>query len=119
MPTNACLPAARRIDQSVAQHMEDEGLELLQFAFRWVNCLMIREIPFHLGMRLWDTYLAEGPRMKDFLMYVCAAFLLTWQQELHHMDFQASLGTVQRVWHGAAPSTCSAWAVCSAPASQL
>eukprot|EP00891_Asterochloris_glomerata_P001979 jgi/Astpho2/1979/e_gw1.00038.107.1_t len=86
----------RRIDQSVAQHMEDEGLELLQFAFRWVNCLMIREIPFQLGMRLWDTYLAEGPRMKDFLMYVCAAFLLTWQQELHHMDFQASLGTGQR-----------------------
>ncbi len=95
--------------------MEDEGLELLQFAFRWVNCLMIREIPFHLGMRLWDTYLAEGPRMKDFLMYVCAAFLLTWQQELHHMDFQASLGTGQRVWHGAAHII---WAVCLAPASQ-
>ena len=112
----ACLPAARRIDQNVAQHMEDEGLELLQFAFRWVNCLMIREIPFHLGMRLWDTYLAEGPRMKDFLMYVCAAFLLTWQQELQHMDFQASRGAVQHASHGAAQIT---WAVCTAPASRL
>ena len=31
---------------------------------RWVNCLLIRELPFGLAMRLWDTYLAEGTRMK-------------------------------------------------------
>jgi hypothetical protein len=29
-----------------------------------VNCLLIRELPFGLAMRLWDTYLAEGTRMK-------------------------------------------------------
>ena len=34
---------------------------------RWVNCLLIREIPFQLAIRLWDTYLAEGTRMRDFL----------------------------------------------------
>ena len=33
-------------------------------ARRWVNCLLIRELPFGLAMRLWDTYLAEGTRMK-------------------------------------------------------
>ncbi len=27
---------------------------------RWVNCLLLRELPFDLGIRLWDTYLAEG-----------------------------------------------------------
>lgn len=68
--------------------MEAEGLEFLQFSFRWVNCLLLREIPFHLGLRLWDTYLAEGPRMKEFLIYVLAAFLLTWEKDLKQMDFQ-------------------------------
>ena len=29
-----------------------------------MNCLLIRELPFGLAMRLWDTYLAEGTRMK-------------------------------------------------------
>jgi hypothetical protein len=53
-----------------------------------VNCLLIREIPFTLAIRLWDTYLAEGPRMRDFLTYVLAAFLLTWAAELRSMDFQ-------------------------------
>lgn len=55
---------------------------------RWVNCLLIREIPFTLAIRLWDTYLAEGARMRDFLTYVLAAFLLTWSPQLRGMDFQ-------------------------------
>ncbi|DBA73312.1 TPA: hypothetical protein ACH3X1_011364 [Trebouxia sp. C0004] len=78
----------RRIDEPMCQHMETEGLEFLQFSFRWVNCLLLREIPFQLGLRLWDTYLAEGPGMKEFLIYALAAFLLTWEKELKQMDFQ-------------------------------
>lgn len=44
----------------MAEHLDKEGLEFIQFSFRWVNCLLLRELPFVLGVRLWDTYLAEG-----------------------------------------------------------
>ncbi len=44
----------------MASHLEKEGLQFIQFAFRWVNCLLLREVPFPLAVRLWDTYLAEG-----------------------------------------------------------
>ena len=44
----------------MAAHLEKEGLQFIQFAFRWVNCLLLREVPFALGVRLWDTYLSEG-----------------------------------------------------------
>ena len=57
-------------------------------ACRWVNCLLLREVPFLLSLRLWDTYLAEGPRMKEFLKYLLAAFLLYWSSQLSSMDFQ-------------------------------
>ena len=63
-------------------------MEFLQFAFRWVNCLLARELPFQLAVRLWDTYLAEGPRMKEFLIYVLASFVLSWSAELSRMEFQ-------------------------------
>ncbi len=46
-------------------------------------------MPFALAVRLWDTYVAEGGRMKDFLTYVLAAFLLCWAPQLRTMDFQA------------------------------
>ncbi|KAB5534364.1 hypothetical protein DKX38_017450 [Salix brachista] len=62
--------------EPVSRHMEEQG-QFLQFAFRWFNCFLIREIPFHLVTRLWDTYLAKGDALTDFLVYIFASFLLT------------------------------------------
>jgi hypothetical protein len=53
---------------AITAHMEGEGIDFLQFAFRWVNCLLIREVPFAAALRLWDTYLAEGPHFNEFLV---------------------------------------------------
>ncbi|KAJ7548303.1 hypothetical protein O6H91_07G006400 [Diphasiastrum complanatum] len=78
----------RRIDEPVSKHLEEQSLEYLQFAFRWFNCLLIREIPFTLVTRLWDTYLAEGDSFPEYLVYVCASFLLTWSDQLQQFDFQ-------------------------------
>lgn len=87
----------RRIDEPVSKHMEDQGLEFLQFAFRWVNCLLIREIPFHLVTRLWDTYLAEGDALPDFLVYIFASFLLTWSDKLQKLEFQEMVMYLQHL----------------------
>ncbi|XP_061353786.1 GTPase-activating protein GYP1-like [Gastrolobium bilobum] len=86
-----------RIDEPVSRHMEDQGLEFLQFAFRWFNCLLIREIPFHLITRLWDTYLAEGDALPDFLVYIFASFLLTWSDNIQKLDFQELVMFLQHV----------------------
>lgn len=32
------------MSEPVSKHMERQGLEFLQFAFRWFNCLLIREV---------------------------------------------------------------------------
>jgi hypothetical protein len=56
--------------------LEAEGIDFLQFAFRWVNCLLIREVPFNAAIRLWDTYLAEGGRFSDFLVRLQLLVLL-------------------------------------------
>lgn len=60
-PTGCAFPGVRRrVEEPVAAHLEAEGLQFIQFAFRWVNCLLLREVPFPLAVRLWDTYLSEG-----------------------------------------------------------
>ncbi|CAA6663874.1 unnamed protein product [Spirodela intermedia] len=87
----------RRIDEPVSKHMEEQGLEFLQFAFRWFNCLLIREIPFHLVTRLWDTYLAEGDALPEFLVYIFASFLLTWSDALQKYDFQEMVMFLQHL----------------------
>jgi TBC1 domain family member 2 len=58
--------------------------------------MLIRELPFDVSIRLWDTYLAESTRFSDFLPYVCAAFLLFWSKRLKEMDFQEMILFLQK-----------------------
>lgn len=36
-------------------------MEYLQFAFRWMNNLLMRELPLRCTIRLWDTYQVRRP----------------------------------------------------------
>lgn len=49
-----------RVDADLHNHLKAHGVDYLQFAFRWMNNLLIRELPLRLVIRLWDSYLAEG-----------------------------------------------------------
>ena len=81
-----------RIDAGLVRHLDSEGVEFMQFAFRWINCLLMRELSVKCTTRMWDTYMAEGALgFSDFHLYVCAAFLVKWNKELVGMDFQGIL----------------------------
>ncbi|KAJ2719849.1 GTPase-activating protein [Coemansia sp. Benny D115] len=84
-----------RIDSKLAKHLDSQGLEFIQFAFRWINCLLMREMSLSNTVRMWDTYLAEDQGFSAFHIYVCAAFLLRWSKELQTMDFQQMLMFLQ------------------------
>lgn len=79
-----------RIDSGLAKHLENEGVEFMQFSFRWMNCLLMREVTIKNTIRMWDTYLAEEQGFSEFHLYVCAAFLVKWSEQLVRMDFQVS-----------------------------
>ncbi|KAJ3359200.1 GTPase-activating protein [Allomyces javanicus] len=76
-----------RIDAPLAAHLAQEGIEFIQFAFRWMNCLLMREVKHPITIRMWDTYLSEDGDLNDFHVYVCAAFLVKWSKELRTMSF--------------------------------
>lgn len=46
-----------RIDDRLAKHFEAENVEYMQFSFRWMNCLLMRELSMTSVIRMWDTYL--------------------------------------------------------------
>lgn len=37
-------------------------MRYLQFAFRWMNNLLTRELPLRCTVRLWDAYQVSPPR---------------------------------------------------------
>lgn len=88
----------QRIDATLHNHLLEHGVDYLQFSFRWLNNLLTREVPLSCSIRLWDTYLAESDNIATFLLFVCAAFLLHWRQELiGEEDFQGIMFKLQNL----------------------
>ncbi|GAA96951.1 hypothetical protein E5Q_03625 [Mixia osmundae IAM 14324] len=86
----------KRVDAPLAAHLEEHNVEFIQFAFRWINCLLMREMKVKNIIRLWDTYLAEGTdAFSDFHLYVCLAFLVKWSDKLRSLDFQGIIMFLQ------------------------
>lgn len=56
-----------RIDDRLAKHLESENVEFIQFSFRWMNCLLMREISVKNTIRMWDTYLVRLPAAGIYL----------------------------------------------------
>lgn len=87
-----------RIDEDIHNHFKRYEVEYLQFAFRWMNNLLMRELPLRCTIRLWDTYQSESEGFSHFHLYVCAAFLLEWRKEILSMvDFQGLLMLLQNL----------------------
>ncbi|CAR24518.1 GTPase-activating protein GYP1 [Lachancea thermotolerans CBS 6340] len=134
----------KRIDSDLYDHFARESVEFIQFAFRWMNCLLMREFNMGMVIRMWDTYLSEtslessgsesssmpatsdsslqsspvaGFRevssslnlqskhatagsnrqtsLSEFHVFVCAAFLIKWSDQLMNMDFQETITFLQ------------------------
>uniref|UniRef100_A0A2M4AHS6 Putative ypt/rab-specific gtpase-activating protein gyp1 n=1 Tax=Anopheles triannulatus TaxID=58253 RepID=A0A2M4AHS6_9DIPT len=88
----------QRIDGTLHRHLQAHGVDYLQFSFRWMNNLLTRELPLYCTIRLWDTYLAESDGFAVFQLYVCAAFLLHWRDQLlQEKDFQGLMLLLQNL----------------------
>eukprot|EP01132_Coremiostelium_polycephalum_P010067 gene10067-12339_t len=85
-----------KINNSLATHLANQDAKFIDFAFRWMNCLLMRELPYQLIMRMWDTYLCEKDGFDVFHVYVCAAFLVLWADDLKQRDFPDIMIFLQR-----------------------
>lgn len=71
-----------RLDQPLHQHLKKHEIRFFHFSYRWMNCLLMREVSLPLIIRLWDTYVAEPDGFKVFHIYVCAAMMKRFSSEL-------------------------------------
>lgn len=89
-----------KVNPQLCLHLKSNGIVFLHFAFRWMNCLFVREMPLHLVTRIWDTYLSEIETggFHDFHVNVCAALLNKVGQEiLAQQDFEGIMFLLQNL----------------------
>ena len=80
-----------RVAPQLAKTIKDEEIQYQEFAFRWMNCLLIREFPMKLVLRLWDNYVCDPQKIATMHVYICAAMMEILLQPrlkgLSHADF--------------------------------
>lgn len=64
-------------------HFQKCEVEYLQFAFRWMNNLLMRELPLRCTIRLWDTYQVllhqhQPSFCVEFVIYLVILFKVAW-----------------------------------------
>jgi hypothetical protein len=79
-----------RVTPDLAKWIHDEDIQYQEFAFRWMNCLLVREFSVQLLFRLWDSYLSNHSKIASTHVYVCAAMMSSLAEKLKglsHADF--------------------------------
>jgi len=94
----AVLAEAHR---DLLEDFEAEGVDMAAVVLRWLGCLMVRELPLPLCVRVWDTcvaesVLAEGRGFAGFLVYFSASLLASHADELHGASFDKLMAFVQQ-----------------------
>jgi len=98
MKVNALRNLVSRINEPLNQHILSHNIDYLQFTFRWMNNLLMRELPLKASIRLWDTYWSEPDGFAIFHLYVCAALLKRFADEImNKIDFQSLMTFLQNL----------------------
>lgn len=79
----------KRVNPELENHLNSQGVLFVQFAFRWINCLLMREFTLPTVIRMWDTYFSEEDSTEVFHVYVCVALIVHFKKEILSRDFQS------------------------------
>ena len=60
----------------LSAHFERLAVDLSLFTFNWFLCLFVDTIPPDVYLKIWDTFLYEGPKVGRFMSF---AWLIDWQ----------------------------------------
>ncbi|KRX08914.1 Rab-GTPase-TBC domain [Pseudocohnilembus persalinus] len=86
-----------KLDPELIAVFKNQHVQFVQFAFRWVLCLLIREIPLPQALRLFDTYISDEQGFQNLHIYVCAATLLQYSKTLQKQNFNEIIMFLQNI----------------------
>ena len=69
-------------DSELLKQLEENDIQLFHFGFRWILCLLLREFPIHLAIKLMDHYLTEEMNPGEFCVYLAATLFLKFSFKL-------------------------------------
>lgn len=86
-----------RVEPDLCLMLKKEEIDYQEFAFRWINCLLVREFPMKLVFRLWDLYLSNYTKISSIHVYVCSAILSFLSPQLLNLSHAQFVLKIQSI----------------------
>jgi hypothetical protein len=74
-----------KCDKDLLMLLEQNEIQVFHFGFRWIFCLLLREFPVLLSIKLIDYYLVEDINPGILCVYVSTALLLKFSYKIKLM----------------------------------
>lgn len=71
-----------KCDKPLQKHFKDNETEIFHFSFRWCLCLLLREFPLNLSIKLMDYYLTEEYSQDELCIYLMLSLILKFSFEI-------------------------------------
>merc|ERR1719300_1961084 len=82
------------VDQAVADQLQQQGIKMQYFAFRWLSLMLSQEFSLPDVLTLWDALLTDNSRTK-LLINVCTSMLCLVRDSLLQNDFASNMKLLQ------------------------
>jgi hypothetical protein len=86
-----------RVNPQLGASIRNEDIQYQEFAFRWMNCLLVREFGVAPLFRLWDSYLSNHSKIASTHVYVCAAMMVALAPKLTGLPHAEFVMQVQAI----------------------
>jgi len=83
-----------QLDPQTANRIEEQGIKMQYFAFRWLSLLLSQEFALPDVLSLWDALLTDASR-STLLINVCTAMILLVRDKILSNDFASNMKMLQ------------------------
>jgi len=85
-------------EEQVLEHLQTYNIDTVFYGFRWMLCLLTRELPLRAAIRLWDCYIADAAGVASLHPCMCAVLLNSWAKRLFEKEsFEETLMFLQQL----------------------
>jgi len=82
------------VDHVSANVLDDQGIKMQYFAFRWLSLLLSQEFDLPDVLSLWDALLTDQTR-SDLLIQTCTAMVFLVRDNISNNDFASNMKMLQ------------------------
>ncbi len=87
----------RRVDGQLLLHFEELDINLYHTFLQCVNCMLLRQFNHRVGLRLYDTYMADTANHSRLSIYLFAVIFLKYSKKLKRMGMEEAYLFIQNM----------------------